>query len=304
MLENLKYKLQEIKDSLGGRQFLALLLFLVVLFAVPLTVYLVKQRQELRSRADVGKVVLLFGANNLGTKAPGEEFAPVDIVLNAGDNNITGVDITITFDNTLEAVKFEPQAGNFDYTVIPGTKRPNNIDNFSSPRAVRYVAVNKGANTKSGPGLVLGKVWFKAVALTSGEPKIRFGNAQIVASGRTEELEVTKDSTVAYVVQNAPVPTAAPTPTTAPTPTSAPGRMAGDANDDRCVNITDYNIWKQERQTQTAKCADWVGGGPNGNLSDGATDISDFGVWYREWQIPLNRENCIVPAPNTCLNQR
>lgn len=283
MLENLKYKLQEIKGSLGGRQFLALLLFLIVLFAIPLTVYLVKQRQELRSKADVGKVVLLFGANNIGTKAPGEEFAPVDIVLNAGDNNITGVDITIAFDNTLEAVKFEPQAGNFDYTVIPGTKRPNNIDNYTSPRTIRYVAVNKGANTKSGPGLVLGKVWFKAVALTSGDPKIRFSDAHAVSSGRTEELEVTRDSTVAYVVQNTPGPT------NTPTPTPAPGRKPGDADDNICVDTRDYQIFLREAG-KAPKCTGWSGGSPVG--------LEDYNIWYREWKLEANP--CRAPPANNC----
>ena len=269
MLENLKYKLQEIKGSLGGRQFLALLLFLVVLFAIPLTVYLVKQRQELRSKADVGKVVLLFGANNLGTKAPGEEFASVDIVLNAGDNNITGVDITIAFDNTLEAIKFEPQPGNFDYTVIPGTKRPNNIDNSTSPRTVRYVAVNKGANTKSGPGLVLGKVWFKAVAVTSGEPKIRFSDAHAVSSGRVEELEVTKDSTVDYIVQNAAGPI------NTPTPTPVPGRVVGDADDNQCVDNADRLQWVKERNGDCHRCTNW-----SNEVAPKRNYGQDYTLWY------------------------
>lgn len=275
MLENLKYKLQEIKGSLGGRQFLSLLLFLIILFAIPLTVYLVKQRQELRSKADVGRVVLTFGANNIGTKAPGEEFAPVDLVLNAGDNNITGVDITIAFDNTIEAVKFEPQAGNFDYTVIPGIKRPNNIDNSTSPRTVRYVAVNKGANTKSGPGLVLGKVWFKAAALTSGDPKVRFGDAHAVSSGRTEELEVAKDSTVAYLVQNTPGPTSTPTPSPTPSPTPVPGRMAGDADGNSCVDNADRLQWVKERNGDCHRCTNWSNEtAPKRNYGQ------DYTLWY------------------------
>ena len=94
---------------------------------------------------------------------------------------------------------------------------------------------------------------------------------------------------------------ALPTPTPTPVPAN---RMPGDADDNRCVNIADYNIWKQERQSQVAKCADWVGGGSSGNAPDGAADASDFGIWYREFQIDSKRDGCIIPTPNTCLNQR
>lgn len=293
MPEDFKNKLKEIKESLGGKQFLSLLLVFVVLFAIPLSVYLVKQRQEFRSKAEVGKVVLLFGANNIGTKAPGEEFAPVDIVLNAGDNNITGVDITVEFDNTLEAVKFEPQAGNFDYTVIPSTKRPNSIDNSTSPRTVRYVAVNKGNNTKSGPGLVLGKVWFKAAALTSGEPKVRFGTAQMVASGRTEELEVAKDSIVAYLVQ---MPLG---PTNTPTPTPVPGRMVGDADDNQCIDNADRLQWVKERNGDCHRCTNWS------NETVGRRNFGlDYTLWYNAFaQRPSLCKSATVPNCTTIACQ-
>lgn len=301
MLSGITGKLGQLKDGIGGKQFLALLLVLVILFAIPLTVYLVKQRQELRSKAS-GRTLSLEFRGAPQSVAAGGTFQ-VDLVLQgSSQSTYTGADVTITYPaDKVTLVSFTPPASPALDTEI--WRDPNPL---SSTGTFRYIAVNKG-NPNPASFITLGTLTFKMTA-TTGDAQLSFGNSsQAVVLEEVESFiaSLTGGQQLAVspvTVAVAAGPTNTPTPSPTPSPTPVPGRKVGDANDDKCVNIADYNIWKSEVQTR-AKCADWRGGGADGSFADNIVDTSDFAIWYSEWQKPANRENCITPAPNTCLNR-
>ena len=79
-----------------------------------------------------------------------------------------------------------------------------------------------------------------------------------------------------------------------------PARMQGDADDNRCVNVDDYTIWKQEARVggSTKKCANWTAEDPP------VIDTEDYGIWYRAWKVLTKREGCIIPpAGSRCLDK-
>lgn len=315
ILTNLQEKISLIKQSLGGKQFVAVFLVLVVLFAIPLTIYLVKQRQEIRSKASTGAATVSFGATDLGSKNIGESFAPFDILLSAEQNNVTGVDITVTFDDTLTAT-FTPPASSgsniFDYTVIPSAKYPNSVNNSGSSRTIRYVAVNKSKNNSvNGPAIVLGKITFTAAKLTAtGTHQIQFGDVYVVAAGQKDKLNVTKDAVVTYTVAVPPARvdggwttdwgscsatacgTSGTQTRTCTNPAPANGgaacsgassqtcsascqQVSGDADGNNCVDNADRLQWVRERNGDCHRCTNW-----SSETAPRRNYGQDYTLWY------------------------
>lgn len=146
----------------------------LLIVAIPATLYLVKQYQTLKSRAavPVGAVTLSLSPNEVG-KNVGEEFE-VQLMMNARNQDITGVDIQLTYDkNILQLVSFNPALSSFD------TLR-NSVDD--SLGQFRFTAVRKPKDPISSGILTLGTLKLRAKA--GGVSTVRFAPAfELVASG-------------------------------------------------------------------------------------------------------------------------
>jgi hypothetical protein len=80
-----------------SKKILVIFVSILLLAAIPITLFVVQQRQELRQKA-APATSLSFSPNQL-TKAVGDEFE-VDVVIDTGDNAIGTVIMDITFDPT------------------------------------------------------------------------------------------------------------------------------------------------------------------------------------------------------------
>lgn len=259
------------------KRFLPFIVMGLLIVAIIAGIVMVRQRQEIRSKATLETAVLRFSLNSLGNKEVGETFPVLDVIIDAKSNNITGVDFEIEFDDSkLDALgEFTPRQDNsLETVIIPGSGRSG-----LSPNVVRFVAVNKNdAQIMKSGTFILGSLQFKAAAKTTGLGTIKFKRAQVIAADRID-MEVPLDitSTATYSIGS--------------------DCIDGDANGDGCVDIeNDFRIWKSEYLSQTGLRADFYDGAVKlsrcskpGKTGDSKID----GLDYTEWKRNLN-------SPNRC----
>lgn len=199
----------------------------ILILSLPLLLYIVRQQQEIRQRAAGGAVSLILSPASL-TKAVGESF-DAQLTLNGSDNNVTSVDVTVSFGtDVLEAISFAP-ASTFNATFR------RIIDNQRG--TIRYTAVSQpelGVTPVpiTGSSIPLGTISFRAKA--PGSSAVTFSDIEITASGLRTALPVQDNVQGSYTVTpsqgTTPSPTAEPTatpsptgePTLTPTPTTIP----------------------------------------------------------------------------------
>lgn len=199
----------------------ALIIIAVIIVSIPLAVYLVQTRQIFRPRAAAETARLYFGnlgnytANyNLGAKDLNQNFT-VDVNIDAGSHNITGVDVEVLFDNFLIPSEFEVASGNFDTVIIPSSRRSS-----ISTSVIRFVAVTKGAEGVKSGSFKLGTIHLKTPSsYPATVTPIVFGRVQIVESGNADELTNDHSAVATYTLS---APTETPTSTLTPTLTSTP----------------------------------------------------------------------------------
>lgn len=304
MFTGITEKLTKLKEGVGGRQFLALLLVLVILFAIPLTVYLVKQRQELRSKAS-GRTLSLEFRGAPQSVAAGGTFQ-VDVVLQgSSQSTYTGADVIITYPaDKVTLVSFTPPSSPALDTEI--WRDPNPL---SSTGTFRYIAVNKG-NPNPASFITLGTLTFRMMA-TTGDAQLSFGNSsQAVVLEEVEPFSGQQlvVSPVTVAVAAGPVnggwtdwsacsvtacgSTGTQTRTcTNPAPanggaacsgassqacsTPACGQVSGDADGNNCVDNADRLQWVKERNGDCHRCTNWSSEtAPNRNYG------KDYTLWY------------------------
>lgn len=268
-------KLKNLLSGLFSKKLLGLGLVVVLLIATTLSVYLVRQRQTLRSKADTQGSVDLFFAPSSVTLNTTNNF-DVDVKLSAGNNPITGVDITLRYGLGITPTgQFQVTGGNFDTVIVPGSS-DNGLRSLD--RTIHFLAVNKG-----GPGSLkqgdidLGKITFTPdSANASGTVTFLSSRVQVVASNYsgTQRVNLGQHSTFSYSppgatstpipppgATNTPTPTAAPaatnTPTLTPTPAAVRGDVSGPAgHPDRCLSELDrayiVNLWQNNNYDSLA----------------------------------------------------
>lgn len=202
------------------RRILFLLLGLLLLVSIPVTVYIVQQRQELRKKAAPATVLSIRPGTM--TKAPDETFS-VTVEIDTGENTVSAAEIVVFFDgNMLEAEAIN--AGDFLSTVLVAgsvTATTATITLGSPPTAPK-----RGSGT-------LATVSFVAKGAT-GTSQISFGAGTRVAGiGEQGDVLVGKTPGTVTIAQESD-PTATPTPTPTPTPSTDedssedPGTSDGD----------------------------------------------------------------------------
>ncbi len=189
-MNNIKERLIDVRDLLQGH-ILALIIILVIVIGIPITFYLAKQQQDLRSKAtDAGRLVFIpptpTGSVNINS-AFDLEFG---INLNPAAR-ITGADVTISYTNNLRLDTFLK-----DTTVLP-EEILNNSNPAVNPITLHYVAVSKSGDLASRTYVPLGKLTFTAIS--AGSATITVITNQIVAKDQPGTLAI-GNATTTYTV--------------------------------------------------------------------------------------------------------
>lgn len=189
---------------------------------------LVKRNQDFRERAAPATVLRLTSTSQ--SVSPGESFS-LDVLMNTGENSVTGVDVIINFDaNNFEVGSVQKGNGITGFT----NEIRNSYDNTAG--SVTYSAFTLDTlSAVSGSGIAVLRVNFFAKDTSiAGSYPFTFGSATAVA-GTGEGQNVLIDTvSVSVSIESSGIgggdgdplptqtPTATPAPTTGGTPTSTP----------------------------------------------------------------------------------
>jgi hypothetical protein len=199
--------------------------FLVVLLiAIPVTVFLVQQQQKTKSSAVAATTISLLPA--LQDPINVNDNVDLDVQVNPATatttNLVSLVKFTIMYDNTKLATAgagFVPNTTTGLPTVLRGpTYGEGTISITFSAGGDANKVIQKTTS--------LGTITFKAVAMTEAAPtQITFGNdTQVLSLGSTDQFNenvlAVANPAVLTIIGTA-TPTATPTPTVTPTPTQA-----------------------------------------------------------------------------------
>jgi len=114
----------------------------------------------------------------------------VDIIVDAGQQNISAVDITISYgSNLLGMAAFSPSPAFTPITLDTDT-----------PGTIHYVGVNPTANVITGASVNIGKLSFSAKK--TGTAAVKFINIHINASGVQGALNITGNEDGLYTITN------------------------------------------------------------------------------------------------------
>src|SRR3989344_4004077 len=103
------------------KKILLIIIFLLILIAIPLTVFLVRQRQEVRQKAAPASVMYIDPSTI--TKNVDDTF-DVDVKIDTAENRIFGAEILVTFNTTyLEALNIRQG------TFLPSVLTAGTVDN-------------------------------------------------------------------------------------------------------------------------------------------------------------------------------
>lgn len=213
--------------------FIAFLLGILVL-SLPLIIIELKKQQEIRSRAAEEPVSFSFLPDTT-TKTVGETF-DAQLSLNAAGNQVSAIDLTFNFDNSvLEMINFTPtDAFNTQLKNAPNNNNGSLVytagDTAGKPVVGSVILGTIRFNAKS-PGISTINLQ-KAKVTPSGKSGLLPTNTTIVASYTIAQSGVSPTDTQTPTVtltstpptqQPTATPTDAPTPTFAPIPTLIPG---------------------------------------------------------------------------------
>lgn len=199
---------------------------LLLLTAVPVTVYIVSQQQDIRSRA-APATTLSFNPTTI-TKPVDEQFT-VNVDINTGTNSVTAIKVVVTFDSTkLEAT-----------SITNGALAPKITASGTVAAGTASITVAASSTTApiQGTGTVA-IIRFKGKTATTTPVQLKFDTATF-ASGLAESTNVITTMGTATVIISGTTTGASPTvtptasasnaaganaalPTTTPTTTSAP----------------------------------------------------------------------------------
>lgn len=202
---------------LGMKRIVLIIVSLVMILAIPITVFVAMRSQEVRKKAAPATTLTLTPTTL--TKGVGEEFT-LEARMDTGSNQIVAVDLDLSFDPT----KLEAQ------WIHNGTMFPNILS--SGVVGSGTVSIALGATTTTTPITGTGTVAtikFKALAATTSPVAVRFTTETFVGAlneGSTNALTSSIPATITIGGSSSSDTTPTPTPTTAVnssiTPTATP----------------------------------------------------------------------------------
>ncbi len=212
------------------KKVLLIIAFVLILVAVPVTLLVVKQRQEIRQRAAPATTLDLEPSTK--TVQVGDTFT-LDVVLDTNNQNrAAAAEINLTFNPTfLEGVSFaagdlmpfvlaEGQVGNGTATIIVGSQSAGGQGGGVSGRGTIAVLTLRALQPTGGSPTM---VDFASTTQVSGANPEDVGQNILVAGGtRGSSITVAGDATVSPSPSVNPSPETTPTPGTSPTPSASP----------------------------------------------------------------------------------
>ncbi len=233
------------------RKIIIFFILFLLLVAVPATVYLVFQNQELRKRATPATTLSLSPANT--SKKVGDEFS-LNVNIDTGENQVVAAELHILYDATkLEVLTF-----------TNGPLFPSIIASFTQgdlPEG-RIASLTVGASNTTpvkGTGQVA-SLKFKALAATASPISVKFTANNIVAAlgeGGKNVLIQTNPATVNIGESASTTPTVSLTPTLTPTPTAT---ASGNA-----TSSAEFAITSPEENSSTSAQPQIIGKAPPGS---------------------------------------
>lgn len=202
------------------KKILLIVSILVVVIAIPVTIYLVSQRQEIRNKAAPATTLSISPATI--TKNVGDQF-PLDVLIDSGKNQVVAVELHVRFDP--EKLQAE--------TITNGALFPNVLASGIVEPGAASITVGAPSTTKpvTGSGSVA-VVRFKALAPASSPVSVAFaGNTFVSGIGEasTNVLVGSTGATITISGKNtqgtgessaSASPPVLPTPSLLPSPTS------------------------------------------------------------------------------------
>jgi len=228
------------------------LIIIVLLLIIPLTLFLARQRQEIRKRAEETRKEILLSLNpqtNIGGNPwqPGEEKTINIKITNVSDKtlNFRVVGLTLNFDPQ----SFEIQTSNLSCSspfVLAGgnaSKVESNLINLVCYLPVSETGSNNPASINPGETQTVGSFRLKIKDTSSaGTTNITFVRSNIPEEGSLEDLsKFGENGTYNIIGQNTPSPTPEFTPTSTPTPPTQ-CKDDGDINLDGRISEADIMI--------------------------------------------------------------
>ncbi len=206
---------------------------LILLLAIPASVFLTMRTQELRKRAAPATTLTLTPTTI--TKGVDEEFT-LEARMNTGDNQIVAVELNLTFDPTKLQAEW----------IHNGTMFPNILSSGTVGNGTVSIALGATNTTTpiSGTGTVA-TIKFKTLAATASPIAVRFAADTFVGAlneGSTNALTSSVPATITITGSSAGVTptttiTAATTPSVTLTPTLTPTLGASDSASPSAVTI-------------------------------------------------------------------
>lgn len=193
----------------------------LLLVAIPITIFVAGQRQEVRKKAAPATTIALSPATL--SKKSGDVFT-MEVTIDTGDNQVVAAELHITFDQT----KLEAQA------ITNGSLFPNVLASGTVEPGAASMTVG-AADAKQpvrGTGTIA-TIKFIAKEKTDSPTSIKLGSNTFVGGlgeGATNVLAGTMPASVTItkdIVNSTPTPT--PVPTLTPTPTSTTSQATSSA---------------------------------------------------------------------------
>ena len=207
----------------SGKTILLLGFVIILLVAIPITVYLAQQQQKTQSGAVAASTLTITPSSQTTTVGNTIGF---DVNVDPSSNLVSFVKLVINYDATKLAVTtdgFVPNTAAFPSVLQAPTYTPGTISVTVSIGGSPQNAIQKPTK--------VGSISFKAIAPTDNAPtQITFGNqTQVLSLGSTDKfnenvLSTTNPASVNILASaNAtPTPTITPAPTNTPAPTAEP----------------------------------------------------------------------------------
>jgi hypothetical protein len=191
---------------------------LILLLAIPASVFLAMRNQELRKKAAPATTLSLTPATL--TKNIGDEFT-LEAKMNTGPNQIVAVELNIAYDATKLQAEF----------IHNGTMFPNILSSGTVNNGVASIQLGATNTTTpvTGTGTVA-TIKFKAIAATTAPITVRFGNNTFVGALGEGATNALTSSVPATITINSGSNNTNTTPTATPMRTPTPTGGTGNGN--------------------------------------------------------------------------
>lgn len=205
----------------SAKKLLIIGFFVVLLIAIPVTVYLLQQQQELRSRAQAASVLSFdppsTPSNPLQVQV--DDTVDLDVMLDPGTNLVSFVRLEIQYDSTKLATASGAKGAFFEQNTVSFPSLRGDPQ-YEDGKIILAVSVGPDPTSAVKTKTKIGTIHFKAIEKTDTPTQVIFGTqTQVLSIGSEDQASENVLSSSTPVIINVVGPTETPTPTQEPTPT-------------------------------------------------------------------------------------